>query len=308
MNNVLSNGFIEIAGFRLNYSIEGYGIPILVVGSSIYYKRTFSTAVKKQFRFIFVDHRGFVPPPVENLTTDSFELAVLINDIETIRSFFDLENFIIAGHSGHAFMALEYAKKYPQHVLAVLMIAVTPDYSADTHKIADLFFESEASANRKEQFQSNMEQLPAQIAAHPGKRFVSYCLAAGPKSWYDYNFDASHLWADVYTNMHMIDYVWGDVFRNIDIKKGLSSLHKPVLLALGRYDFLTGPVNLWDEVKLHFADLTIKIFEKSAHCPQYEEEEPFDRELLQWVTGIEISQVPVQSAESFKAPPAKNHN
>ncbi len=37
-----SSGIIEIDGFKLRYAIEGSGKPALVIGSAIYYPRTFS--------------------------------------------------------------------------------------------------------------------------------------------------------------------------------------------------------------------------------------------------------------------------
>jgi len=60
-----------------------------------------------------------------------------------------------------------------------------------------------------------------------------------------------------------------------------------VLLAVGKYDFLTGPNELWDDVKKYFKNITVKIFEKSSHCPMYEEAELFDNELIKWISQIE---------------------
>jgi proline iminopeptidase len=281
------SGTIDIAGFQLKYIIEGQGLPALVIGSALYYPKTFSDAIIKHLQFIFVDHRGFVPPPSESLDHTAFELDVLLQDIETIRKQLGLQKFIIIGHSGHAFLALEYAKKFPDDVLGVVMIGVTPDYSAATHQAAERFFEEEASPERKALFKKNMSLLPAMIEAQPQKRFVSYCLAVGPKGWYDYNFNAASLWEGVYTNMQMIDYVWGVVFRDIDITRGLDQLKQRVFLALGKYDFQTGPAYLWEPIKNNFADLTIKIFEKSSHTPQLEEAELFDKELINWINRLE---------------------
>lgn len=279
---------INVSGFKLNYCIEGEGLPVLLIGSTVYYPRTFSAELKKRLQLIHVDHRGFVPPPSNDLDNSAFDLDVLIEDFEAVRKHLGLENFIVMGHSGHAFMALEYAKKYSQHVSGVVLIGVTPDYSESTHKAADLFFEKVATPQRKAAFEKGMSELPAMIAADPGKRFISFCLAAAAKSWFNYEFDAAPLWNGLYTNMQAIDYIWGVVFRDIDITKGLEDFDKPVFLALGKYDFLTGPTELWDDIKKHFKNITIRVFQESAHCPQYEEAELFNNELLNWIhkTGI----------------------
>jgi proline iminopeptidase len=210
----------------------------------------------------------------------------LINDIEIIRQHLALQKFIIIGHSGHAFMALEYAKKYPQHIEGVVLIGVTPDYSHSTHAIADKFFAETASPERIALFTNNMSKLPAMIASEPEKRFVNYCLAAGPKSWYDYMYDASSHWRDIVSNMQVIDHVWGVVFRDIDITIDLNKFDKPVFLAIGKYDYLTGPPFLWDDIKKQFKDITIKIFERSAHSPQLEEAKLFDNYFLNWIRSV----------------------
>lgn len=281
-------GTIITSGFKLNYLVEGEGVPVFVPGSSVYYPRVFSKEIKKHLQFIHVDHRGFVPPPSANLGNAAFDLDVLIEDLEQVRKHLGLENFIVMGHSGHAFMALEYAKKYPQHVSGVVLIGVTPDYSDATHRAADDFFEKIASPERKAAFGKDIAGLPALIAADPEKRFISFCLAAAAKSWFDYEFDAAPLWKGLYTNMQAIDYIWGVIFRDIDITKGLEKFNKPVLLMLGKYDFLTGPTVLWNNVKHQFNDITTKIFDKSAHCPMYEEPGLFDEELISWLLVKQI--------------------
>jgi proline iminopeptidase len=81
----------------------------------------------------------------------------------------------------------------------------------------------------------------------------------------------------------MYNYVWGQIFRDIDITQGLQNLDRPVFLALGRYDFLLAPPSVWDPVKPKFRDLTVRLFEKSGHTPQYEEAARFDEELLRWM-------------------------
>ena len=53
--------FISVNGIKLSYAIEGSGIPCLVIGSAIYYPRTFSQELRQHFKFIFADERGFVP-------------------------------------------------------------------------------------------------------------------------------------------------------------------------------------------------------------------------------------------------------
>lgn len=111
----MNRGVIEIDRFKLGYKIEGYGKPALVIGSSIYYPRTFSEKLRENLQLIFVDHRGFANGPEIDCST--LTIDTIIEDIESIRKDLKLDNFVIIGHSGHAYMALEYAKKYPCEAL-----------------------------------------------------------------------------------------------------------------------------------------------------------------------------------------------
>lgn len=80
-----------------------------------------------------------------------------------------------------------------------------------------------------------------------------------------------------------IDYVWGTIFKNLDITKGLSTFNKPVFLGLGKYDFLVAPFYSWNALGSQFSNLTIRLFERSSHTPQLEEPVLFDQELLDWI-------------------------
>ena len=66
----------------------------------------------------------------------------------------------------------------------------------------------------------------------------------------------------------MFDHVWGNVFRDLDITRGLSTFDRPVLLALGRYDFIVAPPCSWDPIRPKFRDLTVRVFEHSGHNPR----------------------------------------
>lgn len=84
--------------------------------------------------------------------------------------------------------------------------------------------------------------------------------------------------------MQMINYVWGIIFRDIDITKGLDQLNRPVFLGLGRHDYLVAPPSSWEPLRNKFKDLTIHIFEKSGHTPQLEESALFAQVLLEWLS------------------------
>jgi proline iminopeptidase len=281
-NIMKKTGFVESGGFQLGYEIEGKGPNALVIGSAIYYPRIFSPHLRKHLRMIFVDHRGFANGP-QTISQEEYELDVVLDDIEKVRQELGLGKVIIMGHSGHGFMALEYAKKYPHNVSHVVNIAISPDLSPTSHQAADQYFRELATSERIAFLEENLKYLADEIQADPEKRFLKFAIRNGPRTWFDYQFNAAPLWEGIHVNMPIIDHLWGVVFRDIDITHGLDKLDVPVFLALGRYDFLVAPASSWVPFLPHFKDLTLEIFEQSGHNPPYEEPDLFDTELLRWL-------------------------
>ncbi|MBL8164532.1 MAG: alpha/beta hydrolase [Anaerolineae bacterium] len=276
---------LHVAGFDLPYLIEGTGRPVIVIGDTNYYPRTFSAALRQHLQMIFMSHRGFGRATAP-FTSADFELDVLVDDIEALRQHLNLAQVIIVGHSGHGYIALEYAKKYPQHVSHVVLLALSPDSTFASFQTADQYLEESVCPERKTALAESLNRLPAAIEAQPERAFILRMLHSGPRIWYDYTYDASHLWEGVEIIPAMFDYVWGTLFRTLDITTGLESVTPPVFLGLGRYDYWNPP-HLWERCRGQFHDLRMRVFERSGHTPQLEEQAAFDRELLRWLGEIE---------------------
>lgn len=274
---------IQIGKFELRYHIEGSGIPAIVIGSAIYYPRTFSLNLRKNLQLVFVDHRGFANY-TNTLEAAACTLDNILDDIEHIRKSLNIPSAIIIGHSGHGYMALEYAKRYPDSVSHLVLLAMSPDGSSKSVEAADRYFQESASPERKALLAKNLTKLQTEVAANPTQAFITRALLFIPMTWYNFNFDAHDLWKDVTVNPEIMDYLWGKVFHEMDITKQIDKLNCPVFLGLGRYDYWNPPY-LWESIRHHFTNLTIRIFEKSGHTPQYEEPELFDQELLRWLNS-----------------------
>ena len=278
------SGKVTIGEFTLGYHIEGKGTPTLVIGNTLYYPRTFSQELRDHLELIFIDHRGFIPSPGP-MPKSTYELDTILNDVDIIREYLGYEKVAVLGHSGHSFMALEYGKKYPDHVSHVVMIGTAPNFGEENTQLLNQYWEESVDPNRKKQLEMNVAAMPDEkLAELPADQaFIKGYIRNGPMIWYDYEYDSSPLWEGVSSNMDMVDYVWGELFAKIDVTEGIEQLKAPVFLALGRYDFLVAPPSSWNEVRSEFKDLTIRVFERSGHTPQMEEAEFFDHELLSWL-------------------------
>ncbi len=278
------HGVIAAGEFRLGYRIEGKGQSAVVIGSAVYYPRIFSRNLRDHLRLVFLDHRGFAPVPGV-VAASEFDLDKIIDDVERARQTLGLGQIAVIGHSGHALMALEYAKKYPKNVSHVVMIGISPDLGVASWVAAQRHWQESVDPPRKAAWTANLKRLPDMELEKlsPRDRFVQSYVREGPWAWYDFRFDATPLWTGVDVNVPMFDHVWGKVFRKIDITRGLTTLDRPVLLALGRYDFIVAPPASWDPIRPKFRNLTVRVFERSGHTPPFEEPELFDAELIKWM-------------------------
>lgn len=273
------SGSLRRGPFELSYQVEGTGPAALVIGSARYYPRIFSAALRHKLRLAFIDHRGFGRALGAYGPGDA-GLDQVLADTEALRQHLGLGRCIVIGHSGHGYMALEYAKRFPAAASHVVMIATGPSHSPADAALAERHWQEAVCPERKARFAADMAGLPALLEAAPERRFISFCLAMAARSWFDPGFDAAPLWADVSVNMPVIDQLWGEAFRDLDISAGLDQLSIPVLLALGRCDYLVAPAEAWAPHRAAFRDLTMRIFEQSSHTPPLEQPVDFDAELL----------------------------
>lgn len=119
------SGSVDVEGATLHFALEGHGTPVLVIGSAIYYPRTFSQQLRRSCRLAFVDLRHFAETE-ESVSLDSIGLDTYADDIEKLRTAVEFERFVLIGHSHHGNLALEYAKRHPDKVSHLVLIGTPP--------------------------------------------------------------------------------------------------------------------------------------------------------------------------------------
>jgi len=276
-----SAGVIKIRDVELNYVVEGNGTPLLVIGSATYYPRTFSQRLREHFKFYFVDLPHFAPS-APTMEASEITLETYAEDVDLIRRFFRFEKVAVLGHSIHGNMALEYARRYPEHVSHVVVIGSPPVGLGEMSDAGTDYWESHADAERKRVLQENWERIGQDSLAKlaRGDVFVVSYIANGPRYWYDATYDASPLWAGMYVNAD----VWNQIFElhnEYDLSQGPGQITSPVFLAMGPYDYVV-PHTLWNDQLEKLQNVSYYLFEQSGHTPQLEEPELFDQKLIEW--------------------------
>lgn len=280
-----TTGVIELDGARLPYRVEGRGIPTIVLASSVYYPRTFSQNLREHLQLAFVDLRHWVPSDPD-FDIDGITLDTYSEDIDRIRQVLGHERVLVIGHSIHGLIALEYARRYPQHVIGAIVIGSPPVAGEELDAAYEAYWESDASLQRKRVLGRNMAALEPELEhLPPGEGYVRTYVARAPAIWYDPEYDCTPLWEGVVFNMPVFQRL-GSLFDGYDLALEAPPIRVPVLVVLGSHDYGVPP-NLWEKRRGVIADADYRLFEQSGHTPQLEEPERFDRTVLDWLQGVE---------------------
>lgn len=279
-----SSGVVPVNGVELPYFIEGEGIPCIVTCDPVLQQHALSDELREHFKFIFLDPRPNLPCDKPDCY-DNITMDTLVEDIKQVRQALGLDKVSILGHSLCGIFALEYARKYPEHVSRVIMVGTPPGYNPVIKNIENEYWESHASDERKLILEQNQAKLTEEALASmsPGEAKIAQYTASVPLTWYDPTYDISGLFEGYRENTAGWNHVYTTMMGKYDIESG-DRITAPVFLAVGQYDFYV-PDILWDSLRDITPDLTYHFFNKSGHFPHVEEQALFDSLLIDWIKG-----------------------
>lgn len=283
VGNNLEAGVLHIGGYALRHEAEGTGPDVLVLGSSLYYARTFSQNLRAHLRMHFVDGRHFSPAPPEFQDPAGMDVETITDEIEALRSALDLPRVILVGHSNHAAMAAAYAERYPEHVSHLVLIGAAP--AVDWATVGQPYWETQASVERKAAASAaqarwaEADGLPMSEA----ERFVRTYAAQGPARWYDYNFDQTPLWENIPLNVPLLEH-FSPLLQGV-LESTVPGLAMPLLVVLGAHDYYVPPAG-WDTYA-QLPNVSVHLFERSGHNPMLEQPGEFDALLLSWLQATQ---------------------
>jgi proline iminopeptidase len=123
--------FVDIRGTKLWYYVQGKG-PVLLIqpggagwgGDVTPYIKTLKP-LEKVRTVIYLDPRGIGRSQRLN-NPHAYRMKEYVDDIESLRKYFGIDQIAIAAHSHGGFVALKYAIKYPKMVECLLLVDTTP--------------------------------------------------------------------------------------------------------------------------------------------------------------------------------------
>jgi len=227
--------------------------------------------------------RAFVPTdtPVdfEKITVDMF-----IDDVEQIRRALNIPKVSVLGHSIGGNLALEYARKYPQHTSHVIVIGAPPCGMRKNLKASRQHWANNASEERKAIYKrlSETQKMEDLSDLSPGEMMIQNYINSAPFYWYESTYDCSWIWKGVKVNPKIMGKLEGVLFKTYDIAKDSNLNTIPIFVAMGKHDYMV-PHFQWDSEMEKLPKSSYYLFEKSGHTPQLEEPDEFNKKLIGWI-------------------------
>lgn len=138
---------IKVNGISLAYARRGAGQPLILVHGFPFDHTAWDRAaslLESDFDLILPDLRGFG----ESTTVESpYSIADMADDLAALMDALGIESAALAGHSMGGYVALAFAKKYPQRVRGLALVssqaaADTPERKEGRYKTAQAVAEN----------------------------------------------------------------------------------------------------------------------------------------------------------------------
>jgi proline iminopeptidase len=130
--------------------------------------------------------------------------------------------------------------------------------------------------------ENSRNSLAAQLAVASSSRAVALNYRAnGPRYWHDFTYDARELVEHMETSP-AVNRLFGSVPSKADVRARLERLTMPILVLVGRHDYVV-PFAAWEDLVRGLSRVTYRRFENSGHNPEVEEPAAFDETIRAWL-------------------------
>ena len=200
-----------------------------------------------------------------------------VADVEALRRWAGAETIVIAGGSYGGFIALEYTLAFPERVAAVLL--------RDTAAHGDILADSAALAARSDRVRVDPQRLERMFAGTMiDDADMEACLTeiaplyAGSKAAPAAEGAAPALGTNSQLIFHAATHnaAFSQNLGRYDVRARLSEIRVPVLVTVGRHDWIT-PVKCSEEIAAGIPAAELVVFEQSGHSPPADEPAAFQR-------------------------------
>jgi proline iminopeptidase len=266
---------VPINGNHLEIEVLGDdpALPVMIVhhgapglGSRDEPKRGYG-AFRDRCRVVVFDARG----SGESEGRPPFTHAQWVADLDAIRAWIGAERFVLAGGSYGGFIAMEYAVRHPERLLALVLRDTSPD---NAHREAST---GAVLASDKVDLDPELVNRVKRGEVRSNEEFREYWRKA--LRIYNHDYDPAAVEARAAATPYRFEthnFAFSQNLPAYDVKDRLGAITCPTLVVVGRSDPIT-PVWCSETIVARIPGAHLEIFERSGHSPPLEEPERFQQ-------------------------------
>lgn len=260
---------IEVNGVHLVYDDSGRGMPFVTLhgGPGMSSRqgdwRAFQP-LTDEYRLISYDQRG----NGESDAGEPYSHEQFVADLEALRGKLALGKIVLLGGSYGGFLALEYALRYPENLLALVL--------RDT-AASNRFQDTSTRRAMESGLPMDPDRLERLFAGRIESNEDFHDSFGMIMPLYDANYDPEKsAWRLEQVPFRYETHNWAFSRNqpNYDLTGRLHEIRTPTLVTVGRHDWIT-PVEASEEIHAGVPGSELVIFENSGHGPHNEENERF---------------------------------
>lgn len=228
-------------------------------------------ALAGDYRIITFDARGSANSELKPPYTHEQWVA----DVDALREHFGIEKFIMQGGSYGGFITLEYAIAHPDRVSHLILRDTAASYTFNDIAKKNALARAAEFPDITEEVLDSMFDGTFRDDEHYRQNYATIAPL------YNVNHDPEATALRLRTTpVHAATH--NATFQNnlpvYDVRDRLKDIKVPVLITVGRYDWITPPVAS-EEIHSLLPNSELVIFENSGHSPQIEENDA-------WIAAI----------------------
>ncbi len=208
-------------------------------------------------------------------------------EVEQVRKTLALENFYLYGQSWGGMLAIEYALKYQQHLKGLVISNMTASIRSYIASIGALREKLPLEIRQTlEKYEATGDYEASEYQEVMFKQIYTRHLCRIDPFPEPLARMFRHLNTKVYNTMQgPNEFVVTGTFRDWDRWSDLRQISVPTLLLVGQFDTMSvADIEKMGELIPH---ARVAVCEQGSHCPMYDDQEKYFRELIGFVHNVE---------------------
>ncbi len=256
---------VEINGVDLWYKVAGQGNQVLLfqapaqgTGADLFVQSM--KPLEDDFTVVYYDSRGSGLSE-RNPDPETITIGQVVDDLEGLRAHLGLEEFALMGQSNGAFVALNYAQKYPDHLTHLILtnsgLGDSEEYSATM--IGKMAMD--------EQYQEALMAL-GEFNATNDEEFTEWFKVVAPVYFRD--VAACKAYVDTVApdalDLETFLAIGATEHQFLGVYDNLAAIQIPTLVVAGEYDFGVSPESA-EALAAALPDAELVVLKDTNHMP-----------------------------------------